>query len=113
MAFLVHPDNPGTESQINEHQAAAHKLGLRLHVLRASSEGDLDAAFANLHQLAVEGLVIGPDSFFNTVTSFFLRSGTESTGRHSLTQQLSAEKFHCVSSLRGGAQGVRGRWKCE
>jgi len=66
MAFLVHPDNPGTESQINEHQAAAHKLGLRLHVLRASSEGDLDAAFANLHQLAVEGLVIGPDSFFNT-----------------------------------------------
>jgi putative tryptophan/tyrosine transport system substrate-binding protein len=66
MAFLVHPDNPGTENQINEHQAAAHKLGLRLHVLRASSEGDLDAAFANLHQLAVEGLVIGPDSFFNT-----------------------------------------------
>jgi putative tryptophan/tyrosine transport system substrate-binding protein len=26
MAFLVHPDNPGTEGQINEHQAAAHKL---------------------------------------------------------------------------------------
>jgi putative ABC transport system substrate-binding protein len=66
MAFLVHPDNPGTEGQINEHQAAAHKLGLRLHVLRASSEGDLDAAFANLHQLGVDGLVIGPDSFFNT-----------------------------------------------
>jgi putative ABC transport system substrate-binding protein len=35
-------------------------------VLRASSEGDLDAAFATLHQLGVEGLVIGPDSFFNT-----------------------------------------------
>ena len=66
MAFLIHPDNPGTESQINEHQAAAHKQGLRLHVLRASSEGDLDAAFATLHQLGVEGLVIGPDSFFNT-----------------------------------------------
>ena len=66
MAFLVHPANPGAESQINDHQAAARTLGLQLHVLSASTEGDIDAAFASLPQLGVEALVIGPDTFFNT-----------------------------------------------
>jgi putative ABC transport system substrate-binding protein len=66
MAFLIHPANPGAESQTNDHETAARMLGLQLHILRASTEGDIDSAFANLTQLAVEALVIGPDSFFNT-----------------------------------------------
>jgi putative ABC transport system substrate-binding protein len=66
MAFLVHSPNPGAERQTNDHQRAAHTLGLQLHVLRASTEGDMDSAFATLNQLGVEALVIGPDNFFNT-----------------------------------------------
>jgi len=37
---------------------------LHLHVLNASTERDLDAAFANLVQLRTGGLVIGSDTFF-------------------------------------------------
>jgi len=66
MAFLIHPANPGAESQTNDHQRAARTLGLQLHVLRASTEGDIESAFATLSQLGVEPLVIGPDNFFNT-----------------------------------------------
>jgi hypothetical protein len=44
----------------------AHALGLELHVLHASTERELDAAFAGLSQLRVGGLVIGPDSFLVT-----------------------------------------------
>jgi putative tryptophan/tyrosine transport system substrate-binding protein len=68
IAFLIHPANPGAESQTNDLQRATHTLRLQLHVLHASTEGDIDAAFATLAQLAVEGLVIGPDNFFNTRT---------------------------------------------
>jgi putative ABC transport system substrate-binding protein len=66
MAFLIHPANPGAESQTNEHQRAARTLGLQLHVLRASTEADIDSVFATLTQFGIEALVIGPDNFFNT-----------------------------------------------
>ena len=47
-------------------QAAAHTLGLELHVLNASTEGDFDAVFAKLIQLRAGGLVIGADAFFTS-----------------------------------------------
>jgi putative tryptophan/tyrosine transport system substrate-binding protein len=67
MALLVNPANP-TLAEINskEMQAAAHTLGLELHVLNASTEGDFDAVFAKLLQLSAGGLVISPDPFFTS-----------------------------------------------
>jgi putative ABC transport system substrate-binding protein len=47
-------------------QAAAGKLGLRLHVLHASTEPDFDTALATLKQLGAGAFVIGPDSLFNS-----------------------------------------------
>ncbi len=44
--------------------AAAHTLGLELHVLNASTERDFDAALANVIQLRAGGLVIATDAFF-------------------------------------------------
>jgi putative ABC transport system substrate-binding protein len=45
-------------------QAAAHSLGVRLHVLHASTKSDLDTEFPALVQLRASGLIIGPGSFF-------------------------------------------------
>ena len=64
MALLVNPANPNAETTVRELQAAARTLGLQLHVLNASTEGDLDAVFATLRQLRAGGLVIGGDVFF-------------------------------------------------
>ena len=63
-ALLVNP----TESALAETytinlQAAAHSLGLELHVLHASTERDFDAVFARLIQLRVGGLVIAGGPF--------------------------------------------------
>ena len=49
-----------------ELEAAARTLGLELHVLHASSEGEIDAAFATLVQLRAGALVIGTDALFNS-----------------------------------------------
>jgi putative ABC transport system substrate-binding protein len=64
MALLVNPTNPNAESTARDLLAAARTLGLHLHVLKASTEGDFDAVFATLRQLRAGGLVIGGDVFF-------------------------------------------------
>jgi putative ABC transport system substrate-binding protein len=64
IALLVNPTNPSAETYSTDLQAAARTLGLQLHVLRASTEREIDAAFASLVQLRAGGLVIGPDGFF-------------------------------------------------
>ena len=67
MALLINPTTPGlAEPTTKAVQAAARTLGLELHVLHASTEGDFDAVFAKLIQLKAGGLVIGPDPFFNS-----------------------------------------------
>jgi len=45
--------------------AAARTLGLKLHVLHASTDRDLDTVFATLPRLQAGALVIGTDAFFS------------------------------------------------
>ena len=67
IALLVNPANPAlSATNIKELQAAARALGLELHVLNASTEGDFDGAFAKLIELRAGGLVIAGDPFFTT-----------------------------------------------
>jgi ABC-type uncharacterized transport system substrate-binding protein len=65
MALLVNPANPTlAETATKKVQAAAHTLGLEVHVLNASTERDFDGVFAKLIQLRASGLVIGDDPLF-------------------------------------------------
>ena len=48
VAVLLNPTSPTADPQLRNLQAAAPALGLQLHVLRASTERDFDAAFATL-----------------------------------------------------------------
>jgi putative tryptophan/tyrosine transport system substrate-binding protein len=67
IAALVNPTNPVlAETLTRDLKAAAHTLGLKLHVLHASSERDFDTVFASLVQLRAGGLVIGADALFNS-----------------------------------------------
>jgi putative ABC transport system substrate-binding protein len=65
MALLVNPTNPSIAEPFSRAlQAAARALGLQLHVLHASSEREIEAAFATLVKLRAGGLVISPDQLF-------------------------------------------------
>jgi putative tryptophan/tyrosine transport system substrate-binding protein len=65
VAVLVNPSSPElAEPQSQELQVAARSLGLQLHVLNASTEREIDMAFATVVQLRPGGLVIVPDPFF-------------------------------------------------
>ncbi len=65
MALLVNPGNPTTEVQLQQMQAAANTLGLKLRVLRASSESEFAGVFSSLRQAHIGGLVIGGDILFS------------------------------------------------
>jgi putative ABC transport system substrate-binding protein len=67
MALLVNPTAPIlAEPQAREVRSAAQTLGLELHVLNASTESELEAAFAKVIELHARGLVIGGDAFFTS-----------------------------------------------
>jgi putative tryptophan/tyrosine transport system substrate-binding protein len=65
MALLVNPANPNAETQSKSIEQAALKLGVKLHVLNASTESDLDTVFAKLNQLGAGALIIAHDVLFN------------------------------------------------
>ena len=64
IALLVNPNNAYTEPMITVVQEAARVKGLQLPILKAGTEGEIDAAFATLAQLHAGGLVVGVEPFF-------------------------------------------------
>jgi putative tryptophan/tyrosine transport system substrate-binding protein len=65
IALLVNPTNPkNAEATTKDLQAAANARGLKLHVLEAATESDLDSVFPKLLALKVAGLVIANETFF-------------------------------------------------
>ena len=63
VALLVNPNNPVTEPETKVMRDAARSLGLQLHVLDASTEGEIDAAFEKLIELRAGGLLVSTDAF--------------------------------------------------
>jgi putative tryptophan/tyrosine transport system substrate-binding protein len=66
IAYLVNPNNPRFEPDLNDLTAAARTLGRQITVLRASSERDFAAAFAALVQGGIRSLVVASDTIFNS-----------------------------------------------
>ena len=60
-ALLVNPNSPTAERVIQEVQQAARAKGVQLNVLKASSETEIDAAFASVVQLHAGALVVSAD----------------------------------------------------
>jgi len=65
IVLLVNPNNPNTEREMREVPGAARAKGLQLHLLKARSENEIDAAFASLARLRADALLITGDVFFN------------------------------------------------
>jgi putative ABC transport system substrate-binding protein len=66
IVMLVNAARSNVEAEKKDMEAAAHRLGLQLHVLYASTEHDFDKVFATSVQLRAAGIVISGDPFFNT-----------------------------------------------
>jgi putative ABC transport system substrate-binding protein len=67
VAVLVNPATGATtETTLREVQEAARILGLQIHVLNASTIGEIDAAFATLARERPDALFVAPSAFFTS-----------------------------------------------
>ncbi len=64
-ALLVNPNAATAEAAIRNAQSEARAKGVKLHILKAGDDEDIDAAFTALPQLRAGGLVIDADPFLN------------------------------------------------
>jgi putative ABC transport system substrate-binding protein len=64
IATLVNPAFPTAVYQTQELHKAADKLGQRIQVINASSETEIDAAFASMKQLQASAVLVAADPFF-------------------------------------------------
>jgi putative ABC transport system substrate-binding protein len=107
IALLVNPTNPITESLSRDAQAAAHTLGLQLHVLQASTERDFDTVFATLVELRVSALVIGADVLFT--------NGVDKLAalmlRHALPAIYSVREFAVAGGLISYGPSIADAWR--
>jgi putative ABC transport system substrate-binding protein len=63
-ALLVNPSSPTADLVTREVQEAAHVKEVRVDVLKASTETEIDAAFAALVELHAGALITTPDALF-------------------------------------------------
>jgi putative ABC transport system substrate-binding protein len=66
IAMLANPTSPYFEPETRDVLAAARARGLQVHVLKANTERDIDAAFATLVQQRVDALLVSGDPFFDS-----------------------------------------------
>jgi ABC-type uncharacterized transport system substrate-binding protein len=68
LGFLANPINPNIDPDTADVRAAAEALGLRLQVLTASNERELEAAFAGFKQQRLDAMMVGVDPWYRTQT---------------------------------------------
>ena len=66
VAALVNPANPSTEAQLDDIQQGARSIRLPIHIVRARTGQELDAAFAELTERRAGALLVAADPFFNS-----------------------------------------------
>jgi putative ABC transport system substrate-binding protein len=96
VGLLVNPTNPNlAEPTTKNLRAAAHTLGLQLHILNASTDRDFDTVFATLIQLQLGALVIGADPFFSSR----LEQLAALTVRHAVPTVYQSREFTAAGGL--------------
>jgi putative ABC transport system substrate-binding protein len=95
IAMLLGPAAPDFEDYSSQMQAAAHTLGVQLHILRTSTEHDITMAFATLAELRAGALVIGGGAFLLSRIELL----TELTLRHSVPSIAQDRDFAVAGGL--------------
>jgi putative ABC transport system substrate-binding protein len=66
IGLLYNPTNSIGVTEPKDVETAARALGLDLHILQASTDQELESAFATLVQLRANGLVVATDAFLTS-----------------------------------------------
>ena len=88
--------------QVRDAQTAAGLLGIALHVLTASTEREIEAAFAAFVQRGVGGLLCGDDAYFLSRRRLL----AELAGRHAIPAIYSFREYATAGGLMSYAPSL-------
>jgi len=63
--LLSNPANPFGEAETEEAEASARTLGLKLHVVDAKNQDEIETSFPTLIALGARAIIIGGDSYYS------------------------------------------------
>jgi putative ABC transport system substrate-binding protein len=107
MALLVNPNSPEAEPTIREAEEAARAKGVRLAILKAGGDSEIDAAFANLVQSQAGALVVGADPFFSTRRERLVALAS----RHAIPSIYSNRQFPAAGGLISYGSDNTAAWR--
>jgi putative ABC transport system substrate-binding protein len=73
IGFLANQNNPNIGPDTEEVRAVADALGLRLHVLMASNERELEAAFESFKQQRLDAMLVGIDPWYRELPELIVK----------------------------------------
>jgi putative ABC transport system substrate-binding protein len=108
VAILVDPAN-AAYAEITEREtgAAARSIGLQTQVLKASTIGEINAAFATLVHEKPDALFVGGDPFFNSRRTQLVHLAT----RHAVPASYAARDFVDAGGLMSYGANIADAWR--
>jgi putative ABC transport system substrate-binding protein len=64
VGVLINPNSPSIDTQLNDVHSAARALRQAIHIVKASNEREIDAAFATLAQRNVAAVLVTANAYF-------------------------------------------------
>jgi putative ABC transport system substrate-binding protein len=96
VAVFVNPANvPSIQATERDAQPAAHAMGLQIQMLRVSTSGEIDMAFATFAREPPGALFIGTDGFLNSRRVQFVQQAAH----HSLPALYTGREFSEIGGL--------------
>jgi putative ABC transport system substrate-binding protein len=102
IGFMVDPTNPNSVLETKDMQDAAAALGRRLIIVKASTEREVDAAFATLVQQRADALIVAAEGFFSSRQDQLLAL----TRRHALPAVYHRREFVAAGGLMSYSSNV-------
>ena len=108
IALLVNPNNNAVnEPMIRDVQDTARAKSIQLHILNASSDSQIDAAFASVADQGIGALVVASDPFFSSRREQFVALASN----HSVPAIYSLREFVVAGGLINYGPSITGTYR--
>jgi putative tryptophan/tyrosine transport system substrate-binding protein len=107
IAYLANPTNPIAEAELKAALSMARALSIQLHVLNASTDHELDAAFAAFGELHAGGLVVAGEPFFDSQRDRLVAL----SARHAIPACYAWREYVTVGGLMSYGTSLRGSYR--
>jgi len=103
IGVLINPKNPNAERQSKDIPEAARSVAQRIHILTATTERELDAAFKTMIELGAGALLVAADPFFNSRREYIVALAA----RHGIPAMYEQREFALAGGLMSYGTNLR------